>query len=75
MVLNTNKQIYFDEISETIQKIITTLFLYPIIYQNIRRILLNKFPFDTYYFIDNDSIIIIAIMYGSRHPNQWKKRK
>ncbi len=66
---------FLDKVSAAIQKMIKAPFSYPVIYQNVRRILLNKFPFGIYYFIDNDSIIIIAVMHGSRNPNHWKKRR
>jgi len=41
---------------------------------NIRRKLVNKFPFGIFYRIDPEEIVIIAIMHLRRHPDYWIDR-
>ncbi len=48
---------------------------WPVVSNNdIRRCLLNKFPFGIIYFTENDIIYILAIMHLSKKPNYWKER-
>jgi hypothetical protein len=43
--------------------------------ENVRRYLIKRFPFGSYYTIEeNKSIIIQAIMHLSRKPGYWKAR-
>ncbi len=45
-------------------------------YKNIRTAVLNIFPFMIHYSVDIEkkTIIIIAILHTSRHPEIWKNR-
>ena len=40
----------------------------------IRRCLLEKFPFGVLYTIERDHILVVAVMHHSRKPGYWKKR-
>ncbi|MBI5216080.1 MAG: type II toxin-antitoxin system RelE/ParE family toxin [Ignavibacteriae bacterium] len=48
--------------------------LYPEIYRTARRALLRKFPYALYYVIQEETIIVIAILHTSRHPKLLRKR-
>ena len=48
--------------------------LYPEVYKNFRRALIQRFPYSIIYFIENDSIIIIAVYHEKRDPQDWKMR-
>jgi len=52
-------------------------FAYPIVYKNIRRTLIKRFPFCIYYDVDNEikGVRVIAVFHNSRNPLVWKKRK
>ncbi len=42
--------------------------------EGVRRYLAKRFPFDTYYCIESDRIMIYAVMHMSRDPKYWKSR-
>jgi plasmid stabilization system protein ParE len=43
--------------------------------EDIRRYLINRFPFGIYYTIEEDNYVVIwAIMHLSRKPRYWKDR-
>jgi hypothetical protein len=42
---------------------------YAIRYRNVRIIHTNKFPYAVHFFIDEDLIVITAIVYAGRDPN------
>ena len=65
---------FLDEIQNALRKISGNPYLYPIVHRNTRRILIRRFPFAIYYFIEQGSLIVIAVMHGSRHPKRWQHR-
>ena len=48
--------------------------IYPIVHRHTRRSLIHRFPFGIYYRIEEESIVVVAVMHGSRHPKRWQKR-
>lgn len=48
---------------------------YPIIHQNIRRILTRHFPFGVFYIIIGHKIVELAVLHARRDPSLWQKRK
>jgi len=47
---------------------------YPKVYKEFRRILIQRFPFGIYYFIENNTIIVIAVYHEKRKPDDWMMR-
>ena len=47
---------------------------FPIKYKNIRRALIDRFPYGIFYIIENETIYILAIIHTKRNPTTWKKR-
>jgi hypothetical protein len=43
--------------------------------EDVRRCLVNKFPYGVVYFVKDNFIIVLAIMHLRKKPNYWKKRK
>ena len=42
---------------------------------DVRRILMNRFPYKVIFEIVNDEVVILAVAHGSRQPNDWLKRR
>ena len=61
-------------IDATIQSIQRNPLLYPKVYKNFRRALTQRFPYGVYYFIERDTIVVVAIFHEKRKPRHWKKR-
>lgn len=47
---------------------------YPVIHRNIHRILVKRFPFGIFFIVIENTIIVLAVMHGSRSPQRWKVR-
>ena len=43
-------------------------------YQEIRSSHLQKFPFNIYYTLHDESVEVLAVLHTSRNPEIWKKR-
>ena len=48
---------------------------FPVIYRNVRRALLRRFPYALMFVIEaDDTLAVIACFHGSRDPAHWQKR-
>ena len=43
--------------------------------EDVRRCMARKFPYGILYTIEQDYILILAVMHCSREPGYWKSRK
>lgn len=48
--------------------------MYPSVGRGARRALVRRFPFGIYYRIEEEAIVVVAVMHGSRSPRRWQKR-
>ena len=48
--------------------------IYKKVYQNIRRAVTRRFPFSVFYIIENNNVIILAVLHARRDPEKWKSR-
>ena len=48
--------------------------LYPVVYKTFRRALLRRFPFAVYYEIQDDIVLIFAVLHCAQHQNRWRAR-
>jgi toxin ParE1/3/4 len=44
------------------------------IHENIRRILINRFPFGIFFIDDEHHLVVLAVLHARRNPNAWKDR-
>jgi hypothetical protein len=63
------------EVYDTIKRIIANPEAWQKLGENIRRSLVNRFPYGVLYVYENNEIIILAIMHLHRNPDYWKERK
>lgn len=63
------------EISHCIDSIAESPFLYALIDGTLRRALARKFPFAVYYLINEEVIVVIAVLHCARDPETWKGRE
>ena len=47
---------------------------YPIVEEDVRRVLTRRFPYGLFYFLDEESIVVIAVLNNSRDPGEWQSR-
>lgn len=67
-------QNFIDAVESAVFRIIESPYRYPIIDKNIRRCLTHRFPYGILYTIDDDYILILAVMHCHRNPKQWQDR-
>jgi plasmid stabilization system protein ParE len=62
------------EVFAAIQNIVNYPDAWPVIEEDVRRCLVNRFPFSVIYSIEQGGIFILAVMHLRRHPDYWRHR-
>ncbi|MDX9771709.1 MAG: type II toxin-antitoxin system RelE/ParE family toxin [Tenuifilaceae bacterium] len=63
------------EIKHTIHSIEVNPLQFPEVKRNIRRAIVNGFPYSVFYTINKSVIIVFALFHHSRNPRIWRKRE
>ena len=62
------------EVRIAISKIVTTPKRWKILEEDIRRCLVNVFPYSVLYAVEEDYVLIVAVAHGKRQPGYWRSR-
>lgn len=65
---------FLDEIKKTLQIMADNPEIFQVMYKNVRRGIVQRFPFVIYYQIEAETIVVLGIIHASRDPHNWKKR-
>ncbi len=65
---------FLDCVNNTLTKVNLMPESYAIVYRDIRRALIKKFPYAIYYRIISSRVIVTAIFNSRRSPKSWQKR-
>jgi len=65
---------FLNEISRILGVISDNPGMYPVVHGDTRRALIRRFPFGIYYQVEEEAIVVVAVMHGSRHPKRWQRR-
>jgi plasmid stabilization system protein ParE len=68
-------QAFINAIEDTVYRIKESPARYAEINEDVRRCMARKFPSGILYTIEQDYILILAVMHCSREPGYWKNRK
>jgi plasmid stabilization system protein ParE len=48
---------------------------FPEIEPNVRRAMLNRFPYGVYFIVEDETVIVFAILHLRRDPETWRGRR
>lgn len=66
---------FANEIRTTLARINSFPEVWPVIDNGIRKCIVKRFPYALIYSIQNDLIVIIAVMHMKRKPGYWDNKK
>lgn len=66
---------FLDEVLAVVSSVAETPRQYPVVHSKIRRALMRRFPFGVYYRAEDGSVVVLAVLHGSRDPRRWKSRE
>jgi plasmid stabilization system protein ParE len=67
-------QVFINAVEDAIFRIVQSPTRWRVIDEDIRRCLTRKFPYGILYTIEQDFILVVAVMHCSREPGYWKDR-
>lgn len=65
---------FLDDVQSVMDRMAEEPLAFPIVHRNTRRTVLNRFPFCIYFIVEQSTIVVLAVIHGSRHPRRWKGR-
>ncbi len=68
-------QAFINAIEDTVYRIREAPTRYAVIDEDVRRCVARRFPYSVLYTIEQDYILILAVMHCRREPSYWKSRK
>jgi plasmid stabilization system protein ParE len=67
-----------DRFKAALERVLQQIELFPeshrIVYDPIRRALLQRFPFAVYYRVANAEVVVVAVVHSRRDPGSWMSR-
>lgn len=64
-----------DELDRTISRIRAFPESSPVVYRDVRRANLPRFPYGVFYHRRSDGWFILAVIHHARHPRHWRQRR
>ncbi len=49
--------------------------LHAVVFLDVRKTVLKKYPFCLYYYIDGNNVVVISVFHTSRDPAIWQSRR
>lgn len=68
-------QQFADEVREVIAAVATRPLTFPKVHGEMRRAILRRFPYGVFFRMTTHEIIILGVIHGRRHPQQWRSRQ
>jgi plasmid stabilization system protein ParE len=65
---------FLDEVQIVFETLLEHPEIYPLVHRNTHRAVMNRFPFGIFYRIKEETIVVLTVMHGSRHPRRWQFR-
>lgn len=65
---------FLDEVEAGLEVISEMPLLFAVVHRNIRRAPLRRFPFGIFYHVDDEGIVVVAVMHDRRDPRNWQAR-
>ena len=47
---------------------------HPVVDEDVRRVLLGRFPFALFYLVEREGVVVVACLHGRRSPGVWLRR-
>ena len=68
-------QLFINAVENAVYRLRESPDRYVLIDEDVRRCMVGKFPYGILYTVEQDYILILAVMHCSREPGYWKNRR
>ena len=66
---------FLDELRATYDRVADGPLKYQHLRSGIRRALVHRFPYGVYFAVEDDVIVVLAVLHASRDPAEWQRRR
>jgi plasmid stabilization system protein ParE len=66
---------FLEVVEQTLEAIEENPLRFPVVYRDVRRALLNRFPYGIFFRLRPTRLRVIAVMHLARHPSRWQTRR
>jgi len=66
---------FADEVEAGVRAILAAPFTWRVVEDDVRRHLVNRFPYGLYYTIEDSAVVIWAVKHLHRSPDYWQERR
>jgi len=65
---------FVDELRHAYRRILNGPFKYEALRSGIRRVITRRFPYAIYFSVENEVIVVVAVLHTARDPAEWQRR-
>jgi plasmid stabilization system protein ParE len=65
---------FMDSIDEALVRVVRNPQSFPMVYHNLRRVVVRRFPFAIFYVLRSEEIHVTAVFHSRRDPELWQSR-
>lgn len=66
---------FLDRVDDAVERMSQFPESAPVVHEDIRSLLLERFPHAIFYVIESDRIVVLAVFHPRRDPDTWKDRR
>lgn len=67
-------QDFLDELTASLSRLKENPEMYSVGYRKVRSARLHRFPYVVHYIFEQGTVVVLAVIHGSRDPAIWKRR-
>ncbi len=68
-------EIFKAELNTAIQRVAEEPLAFPLYYRDLRRVLVQRFPYAVYYRTYPELVVVVAVFHGRRNPDALRRLK
>jgi plasmid stabilization system protein ParE len=65
---------FLNEVLDAFERIAEAPRTYAVLHRDTRRAVVHRFPFGVFYRIEEEAVVVFAVLHGSRDPRAWQQR-
>ena len=65
---------FIQDVNSLLERVEDNPFQFPVVHDETRRAMTRRFPYGVFFTVDEEKILVLAIVHLHRHPDTWKKR-
>lgn len=67
-------RVFREALRQSIQHMRRAPLASPVVYKDLRRVLVDRFPYAVFYRVESGAITVVGVFHGHRDPSTWQQR-